>query len=413
MREFICEFCQYAANTDRGLKIHRTKVHKEEIAAAKLVVKVAEASPDPIVEEIGSIFDPIVEEVAESVVEEVPTMDITAGGVLLGQVKSFERSEGSIVAPVHELSVPKIAEPVVEEVAESVVEAPPEPVILESVVESVEEPPFITATPEPVVEEPVEAEGGPFPEEPTPAPQEVGIKSIPVGARVILNGTFWNKNDAGAYVDKAVSSLECRVNDKLEQGGFMYLQMMGSDNSDWCCVEDAVLDGTIKLISLKDPTVTPFAPPEPVQEENLQAKVAYLEACTRYTEARDANLSAKKTYDEIDSETRPTILAYVNEKGSESKEGKRDSMLKEGGFEVHHTFSEGKVSIKRDTQKIIEWCMANGHPYAIQPSLNLDQWEALVERGAVPPEFLTQVQTPIKAENKRRLLITGSLPESE
>ena len=258
------------------------------------------------------------------------------------------------------------------------------------------------------------AEGDPLPAEPTPAPQEVGIKSIPVGSRVILNGTFWNKNEAGAYVDKAVSSLECRVNDKLEQGGFMYLQMMGSDNSDWCCVEDQVLDGTIKLISLKDPTVTPFAPPEPVvQKEDSHAKVAYLNACSRYTVARDANLMAKKAYEEVDAETRPAILAYVSDNGSESKEGKRDRMLKEGGFDVHHTFAEGKVSIKKDTQKIIEWCVANGHPYAIKPALNEEQWDALVERGSVPPEFLTQVHTPVKAKDTRRLLITGSLTELE
>jgi len=364
MSKFICEFCGYAAKSGPGLKTHRTRLHKGEVLPA----------------------EPVVEEVVE-----------------------------------------KVSDPVVEKVDGPAVEAPLEPVIKETVLESVvdepkpvpvlEAPPFVE---ESVVEdslfrEPSE-EGSPLAEEPTPAPQDVGIKEIPVGARVLLNGTFWNKNSEGAYLDQSVSNLECRVNDKLEQGGFMYLQLIGSDKSDWCCTETAVLDGTVKLLSLKDPTTTPFAPPEapvPISEDDSKAQLAYFEACKRYAEARDAKSVAEKEYKAVDEVTRPEILTYVDAHGRESIKGKRDNVLKAGGFEVHHTFSEGKVSIKRETQKIIEWCIANGHPYAIKPALDEEVWDSIVERGNVPAEFLTQVHKPVKAKNARKLLIKEIAPDSE
>ena len=364
MSKFICEFCKYEAKTSRGLSIHKGRLHKGEVLS------------------VESVVEEVLEKVVDSVVED-------------------------IVAPVVEAPL----EPIIEEtVPESVVEEPePVPVL--------GEPPFVE---ELVVEDPpcVEpsSEGSPLTEEPTPAPQDVGIKEIPVGARLLLTGDFWNKNAAGAYVDQSTANLECRVNDKMEQGGFMYLQLTGSDKSDWCCVESAVLDGTVKLLSLKDPTTTPFAPPAapvPISEDDSKAKLDYFEACKKYSEARDAKLVAEKEYKAVGEVTRPEILTYVDAHGTESVKGKRDNVLKAGGFEVHHTFTEGRVSIKRETKKIIEWCMANGHPYAITPSLDEEVWDSIVERGNVPAEFLTQVHKPVKAKNARKLLIKEIAPDSE
>ena len=316
-KKFVCPNCEYAAKTERGLKIHMTRLHKDEKA---------------------------------------------------------------LVGPV-------VEEPV-----------------------------------EPVVEEPLEVSS----EEKKPTPSQLGITEIPVGARIRLNGvgSFWWRNpDTNAYEAKEAVSVPCSVVERLEQSGFMYLQVVSDcGQADWSCLEAAVLDGSVELVSLKDPapvfdsSVDDFLKEEDPFLEDVESSIQnevslenvfeYKDACRRYAEVRDDKNKAAEKYKLVDSEVRPIILEFLEANGHESSEGAGDSVYKDEQFNVQYTFTPGAVSVKRDIPAIIEWCLANGHFYAIEAALNVEVWDNMVEKGMVPAEFITEVQTPVKGKDNRKLLVT-------
>ena len=318
---FICPICGAGAKTERGLKIHMSRVHKGE-------------------------------------------------------------------------SVPKKEEPVQEE-----------PVQEEPVQE------------EPVQEEPVQEE--PVQEEPvkTLTPWDMGVKEIPLGSVVLLNGTFWWKNpETNAYENKEAVSLEGRVVAKMEQQGFSYLQLVSGD-SEWCCLEGDVLNGGIKLVSIKDPVpvnVGLDSITEGSLEESTEkfsdsfdndAYSKYRDACMKYAEARDNKNKMEAVYKTVDAEVRSTILEFLSENGEESDVGVGDEVFKDDLFEVQYTFTPGKVTVKRDEVAIIKWCLENGHFYAVKEALDTAIWESIVEQGKVPADFLAEVQEPVQGKDIRKLLV--------
>ena len=360
MAEHKCPYCEYETDSGRGLKRHITMKHKEEKAKAAINLE----NTVSLTEVAGKVDIPI--DTIENLAEPPPV---------------------------------KQPEPVVEEPEEVIIEEPEEPKELDL--------------------------------------KALGIVAVPVGATVKLNGDHWCKSPVtGQYETIKCEDVYCQVVNTLTQNGYTYLQL-GIEGSDveWCCLEQAVLEGQVKLLSLSKPTpieVTPeeiivdppeepVQPSEPVQEVEEASVVEAVEdpviavrtspreefhaLCQEYIVARDMKNNAKKDYDLVDQANRPKIVEYLEANGQPSEAGKGDNVVVVDGVKAHWTFTPGNTRIKRDTEKIIEWCLNNGHFYVIEAALNAERWDALVDSGAVPSEFLKEVQTPVKDKDTRRLLV--------
>ena len=242
---------------------------------------------------------------------------------------------------------------------------------------------------------------------------QLGIVSIPIGARVLLNGegSFWKKDPStNGYIPCVAVMVTCRVINKWSQGDHVYLQLDDIVSDDeWSCLESEVINGRIQLVSLKDPTPVdsndilvpvPSRPPEVIDPVELRA---YTSACDLYVTARDAKSAAISDYKVVNDNTRPTILAFLNKYGRESKFGKGDQKLTEGGFDAHYTIEEPKSIVARDEEAILKWLLDNGMTFAIKESLNLEEWNKLVDSGQVPKSVLNKLEKVEELPPKRKL----------
>jgi len=261
----------------------------------------------------------------------------------------------------------------------------------------------------PVVEAPVESKAD------DTSLDLLGIKEIPVGARVLLDGSgsFWKKDPStSGFVAENATNVVCRVVNKWMQGEWSYLQLDDlSSDDEWSCLESAVVSGDIQLISLRDPAPveeiaapipSPPRPPEVIDPSELRS---YKSACELYVTARDAKSAATAEYKMVNENTRPTILSFLDKYGRESKYGKGDQKLTEAGYDVHYTMEDPKKVVARDEGAILKWLLENGMTFAIKEALDLEEWSKLVDSGQVPKSFLRKVEKVEELPPQRRLRV--------
>jgi len=145
---------------------------------------------------------------------------------------------------------------------------------------------------------------------------------------------------------------------------------------------------------------------EAEQRLKEEKKTEFLEAFQKYIHARQQKLDFEKEYKKVDKETRPSIWDYVQEHGEPSEPGKEDWQLIELGHKAHIIRAVGMVSIKRDEKKIIEWLMDHeGGEKCLEMRLKVGAWEKAKEAGEIPPEFIREVEEPVKEEDKLSLRV--------
>lgn len=378
MKEFQCPYCDFETDAERGLKRHITVKHKEEKSKAVI--------PD---------------------IDNTMSLSEVAGNVEI----PMEASQAITSTPVEEPPVASAGP--VHHPEEIFVDAPTEPVELDL--------------------------------------KALGVTSVPEGAILQLNGDFWFKNTAAnAYEVLKCEDIVCEVTKRLIQDGHVYLQLIVSDSdAEWCCLENDVFEGKVKLLHLSKPTPVPadttdiiVDPPEEIVEEPVEevapvteivetpveepvaasepvepvedtapveepgrASMVFAALCGQRVASRMHKKAATEEYALVDKETRPGIMEFLEENGQPSEEGKQDSLVIADGYKAHLVVNPGKITVKRDLKRMVEWCLQNGHFYALEAKLNLEVWDKLVESGSVPAEFLQEVQVPEKADDTTRLYV--------
>lgn len=368
-----CALCGKISKSLRGLSVHKSLSHKDEMAAPAVV-----RNPPAVKnEEVSPKVEPVQAAPAEVADQSVPVVQATPAD-----------NEG-----------PKDPEPVV------TIHAAGEELVNEAPIEI--QPPA----------EPVESQ--------LLDPKKLGITEILVGSLLKLKGPHFIFDMVGQKIigpeiaEGILVKVNFRWEDKGQQRYYLRAQAEGG-NQQWIIAEEDVLSmKNVQLISLGEKSIPgnymPEVPaasevePEEVEEApsdlEMQAREAFLDIVSKYIEARDAKLEAEKAFKELDKEIRPLILEYLETYGSESDEGKGDALVELGDIKVHWTFTPGESYVKKDENKILDFLKSNAYLLALEPKVNWDMWEKLKENGTIPPQFVVEVEQPAKASDHRKLLV--------
>jgi hypothetical protein len=398
----VCELCGASAKSVAGLKIHKGQLHKDVLAEAGYVPvnkpkkKKKEVSEEPVVlsEQQATIDPEIFEEaanrVSEEPVQEPPPID---PGVRLYDT-TVEGVKDSIDSEALEQVAKKILEEPVQEPVQEPVNVPPTP-----------------PAPKPL------------------NPAELGIREILEGSRLRLTGPHFVYDTLTEVVSgpEHADGVLVVVNKRWlsEPHAKIYLKARSEGGSqEWVIEEGDVLSCTnVELLSFGKKVVPiNYVPEVPASdgeveegpsEEEIKEQENYLEALNKYKEARDAKLAAEKEFKAIDGENRHIILDYLQKVGTESSEGSGDNVLLLEGVKAHWTFSPGKVYVKKDEEKIVEFLLKNCMIPAIKYTVDWDMWGKLKEKGMVPAEFIQEVEVPQENSPVRKLLVEIDTTEEE
>jgi hypothetical protein len=273
-------------------------------------------------------------------------------------------------------------------------------------------------------------------------PRSLGIREILVGSKLRLKGLHfvYQKDEEGRNTsainpnpERAESVLVEVVDRWLDQNKAAVLTARSVGGTQgWAIFEDRVFSMKgVELLSLGPQKEVPAdyvpAPPQgeeveesgpseeelASQEEFLKRKNEYLDALKRYVSFRDSKLVAEKNFKEQSEETRSIIEQYLTEFGTESEEGKGDSQVLMGGFRAHWTFTPGEDYVERDEKQIAAYCHENALYQLFKPTIDWDKWEAAKASGAIPPDFVAQVEKPCQRPDVRKLFIEAdqTIPE--
>jgi hypothetical protein len=100
---------------------------------------------------------------------------------------------------------------------------------------------------------------------------------------------------------------------------------------------------------------------EPIVQEVVEVKkqisseesLNFMFACEKYDGARLAKSEANNEFKVVDQDTRPIIVNYLEKYGQETELGKNDLAVEAGEFKAYYVIIPGKVTVKRDEEKII------------------------------------------------------------
>lgn len=270
----------------------------------------------------------------------------------------------------------------------------------------------------------------PAPPAEVPCPAPVQPPSITKGSAILLAGPTWWQNPGSLQWEAAVADklVVVVVSKEVVGDDIMLMCRAEGGNALWAVQEKAVLEGKVKLVRLA-PAVSGTAemarppdgprkvedPPFDYFEEERKKKEieaareaerkGYEAALERYVAARAAAKSAKVAFDEADKDCRPVLWPYIERWGKPSAPGKNDFQVIEFGWKGHIVRSVQPVTIRRDRAKIIAWLLQNGQSQALTHDVNLPEWEKLKLSGAVPAEFIREVEQPEQEPDKLSLRV--------
>lgn len=404
MEEHKCEFCGKVLATARGLKIHKSTVHKGETSS-----KATKAAAPPPAQ--PSVATPAV----QSVTQAKPGVPPLAQPHMPGPQPSVE-----VTPPVEQVQVPAPQPEAIPEV-EPPISAPTPPTAPEKAAS--------TPPPAPPISVPVVA---------PPPPAKTPLLSVPVGAMIMLNGPTWWQDPSGEWKAQNADKLPVQVVSKeITNDETSLLCQAQGGTAMWAVKELQVLNGEIKLLKLPPVTTSPttgdFKPPAGIREvekpefncfegedgcekdtkessaaliaqEKAKAREAdrikYEKGIKKYVEAKVLVAATKKKFDKVNKDERPFLWHYVEEYGTAPKEGDKGSVVNEFGVKAQIICQVGGVTTDRNTDKIIDWCLDNEAEDCLDYRLDPVKWDRLKETGVVPAEFIREVEKPVPVDDK-------------
>lgn len=254
--------------------------------------------------------------------------------------------------------------------------------------------------------------------------------TITIGSAIMLKGPTWWQNPGtmewtASIADRLVVVV---VSKEVVGNDIMLLCRAEGGSALWAVQEKQVLEGNVKLVRLApevESTAQAVRPPDgprkvedppfdyfeeerkkkEAEEQREAERQKYSTAIMDYTAARSAKKSAEVQFEEVKKTTYSVLWDYIKRWGKPSAEGKDDFQVVEFGWKGHITRSAQPVIVKRDRTKIVEWLEQNGHAQALVHDVNLPEWEKLKASGAVPAEFIRQVEVPEQDEDRFALRV--------
>jgi len=227
---------------------------------------------------------------------------------------------------------------------------------------------------------------------------------ITVGSTIMLNGHVWSQ-DPKTYAWKGMHVVNEEVEVKAQEGvNLICVSVNRNGDCVWAVEEGRVLSGEMEIKYLAPVGGKPKAGRrETVDAEEIQL---YKDAANKYVEIRDKKLDIEKELRKVSKECRPIIESFIFKRGKESEEGKGDAKLEDYGFIGLMKRTPGKPYLEREDNKIVQWCLDNGHANCVRQMLNVDLWEELKKSGQVPVEFSSSVEVEKMTKDRFSLNIT-------
>jgi len=394
-KEYLtCKSCGSTYSTEGGLQRHKTRAHHWSAKADKAMQMRIEAARE--------------EAFRQLVAPELPaTKEI---------IQSLESSEEDLSANVNEKVIKKMVGKAMKDRHRNIYLKAQE---LEQIAKRVEKLPVLPVEgkkelqKEIYISDLVEAES----RETYIDPIVCGIKAINPGTLLKMEGRVLQKSDGNSFTYKDLENPLVGLVSKrwVDAQNVVYLDV-ATDEGVYIVNEGLVIplfgEAVIKILQYGEHKELHTKKSIGTDAESLK----FHNALNHYYEAQERYNSAKKHWDWVKYQTGYIIKDYLEEYGIPTAEGGKDRLIKDAGFEVYHSYTDGQTKPMVRTDSLIALMKTKGLLHLLRTEYVVDEslWRGLKRKGVFTEEEIKVLEYEKTLKPVRDLTVKKiGMPEEE